>query len=81
MAKFASDGRACGPRLGLDTSLGRADQACFVFLFKVGGECHCKENYEGLKCDKCAVGTYGEFPNCQGSKGSLLFLLNHDFHY
>ena len=28
------------------------------------GQCQCRPNYEGEKCDRCAAGFYG-YPNCQ----------------
>ena len=30
------------------------------------GQCECKANIEGSKCDVCTRGFYG-FPNCQGN--------------
>ena len=32
---------------------------------QVSGQCQCKPNVVGLKCDECAPGFY-DFPNCKG---------------
>uniref|UniRef100_A0A8C9W1A7 Basement membrane-specific heparan sulfate proteoglycan core protein n=1 Tax=Scleropages formosus TaxID=113540 RepID=A0A8C9W1A7_SCLFO len=43
----------------------------------ISGSCHCKEGYDGEKCDRCAFGYMG-YPDCLRCKCSLEGSLNKD---